>query len=329
MKDISEYTNELYKRIDEKTEALEKRPLFKLRGKDNDSSKKEVGVMSVRRKSLIIVTIVLIGAIVLGATFVVSGRMSIKDPNPERASDPDRMWIGDNEAPNNYDFVKENMQDVTYRIDGVNIVFSYIKSTSSEFDKEYCIDDMKPLVLDYYDSAEGFTIVKYENTDKINGFYTNDYSPVRGDENTKFVNAGGIKGRALEIIANSDTDMEGIENAKVVWEDQITDYSVRMTCKGGSVYMYIKTNGELQSFTLVRSSNASEERKEAAREKVRARIKELEEEKPDSNYVLEEEEFMILGDESYAMFTVVGYQNDNTNASYAIPSDAISYFCIV
>ena len=40
MKDISEYTNELYKRIDEKTEALEKRPLFKLRGKDNDSSKK-------------------------------------------------------------------------------------------------------------------------------------------------------------------------------------------------------------------------------------------------------------------------------------------------
>ncbi len=330
MKDISEYTNDLYKRIDEKTEALEKRPLFKLRGKDNDSSEKEVRVMSVRRKSLIIVTIVLIGAIVLGATFVVSGRMSIKDPNPERASDPDKEWIGNNEAPNNYDFVKENVQDVTYRIDGKDIAFTYIKSTCSEFDKEFCLEEnMKPLVTDYYDSAEGYTVVKYEGSERINGFYTNDYSPVRGDENTEFVGGGAIKKRALEIITGSDTDMQGLENAKVMWDDQGTNYSVTLTCKSGRVHMYMATNGALQSFSLSRSSTASDERKEAAREKLRDRIEELEKENPQLKYNFEEEEFFMLGDENYAMFTVTCYEKENESASYAIHSDVISYFCIV
>ena len=300
------------------------------RNNDDRGVDKGAGVMSIRKKDLIIVSIAVIAAIALGTTLVVSGRMSIKDPDPERASDPNKEWIGDNEAPNNYDFVKENMQDVTYRIDGKDMVFAYVKSTCSGFDKELCLDEnMEPLVTDYYDSAEGYTVVKYEGSERINGFYTNDYSPVRGDENTEFVGGGAIKERALEIITGSDTDMQGLESAKVAWDDQGTNYSVTLTCESGRVHMYMATDGALQSFSLTRSSTASEERKEAAREKLRDRIEELEKANPQLKYNFEEEEFFMLGDENYAMFTVTCYEKENESASYAIHSDVINYFCIV
>lgn len=328
MKDISEYTNELYKRIDEKTEALGKRPLFKLRGKDNDSSEKEVRVMSVRRKSLIIVTIVLIGAIVLGATFVVSGRMSIKDPNPERASDPDKEWIGNNEAPNNYDFVKENVQDVTYRIDGKDMVFTYVKSTCTEFDKEFCLDEnMGSIVVDYYDSAEGYTVTKYEGKDRLIGFFTNDYSTPRGDENSTLLAKDQVRGRAEQIIENSDMDISGAKNAEYAIRDE---YWVTVTFPKEIVYMNVDILGSLRNFSIRRFADITEERKQAAREKLRERIEELkkEKEKPKLNYDFEEE-FVMMGDEDYAMFTVTLYEEAEESASYVIPYDVIGYFCTV
>ena len=329
MKNIEEYTKELYKRIDEKNERLRERPCFNSHGNsDNSSVKKEAGVMSMRRKSLRIVVLAVIGAIVLGATLVVSGRMSIKDPNPERASDPNKSWIGDNEAPNNYDFVKENVQDVTYRIDGKNMVFTYVKSTCTEFDKEFCLDEnMGSIVVDYYDSAEGYTVTKYEGKDRLIGFFTNDYSTPRGDENSTILTEDQVQNRAMQIIENSDMDIKGLQNAEFSINDE---YLVTVVSPKESIYIHIDVLGRLRSFSIRHFADVSEERKEAAREKLRERIEELkkEKEKPKLNYDFEEE-FVMMGDEDYAMFTVKLYEEAEESASYVIPYDVIGYFCTV
>lgn len=260
----------------------------------------------------------IMATILIAAITIITVNASGKE-NGTKDNEKARPWIGDD--PLASDFIKENMPDVTYFINGRSIIFSYVKSAVTESNGEFNLDNESGRsVTDYYNSPEGYTITKNEGSDEWGGFYTNDYSEVGG---TDILSNDEVIESAKEYASNSDIPFAGVEET----------VSARVDTAGSSVYVYLEypsgmiierldNAGGLRSIAVLRYSKVSEERKEAAREKMRAKIKQLEAEHPGSRYEISTEEFVSIGGKDSARFLVSYYPNKDDEAH-----SAYTYYC--
>ena len=278
--------------------------------------------MKNRRLWITLIVLVLVIAASAGVA-VVSIKASEKDEAKNGSDSNIKSWIGDD--PLAVNFVKENMPDVECLINGERMTFSYVKSSYYENDEEYEAEfnlgePMERSVTDYYNSPEGYTITKNEGSDEWGGFYTNDYSEVGG---TDILSNDEVIESAKEYASNSDIPFAGVEET----------VSARVDTAGSSVYVYLEypsgmiierldNAGGLRSIAVLRYSKVSEERKEAAREKMRAKIKQLEAEHPGSRYEISTEEFVSIGGKDSARFLVSYYPNKDDEAH-----SAYTYYC--
>ena len=256
--------------------------------------------------------------VLIAAITIITVNASGKD-NGVKGNEEEQPWIGDD--PLASDFIKENVQDVTYFINGKSITFSYVKSAATESNGEFNLDNESGRsVVDYYNSPEGYTVTKNEGSDEWSGFYTNDYS--EAESTGKFANDEAIES-AKGYASNSDIPFAGIEET----------VSARVDTTGSSIYVYLEypsgkvierldNAGGLRSIGVLRYSDASEERKEAAREKIRAKIEQLEAEHSGSRYEISSEEFVSIGGKDLARFVVSYYPNKDDEAH-----SADMYYC--
>lgn len=269
--------------------------------------------MTAKKKVLLSIAIALAAVLAVGVVLTANGTVKIFDSNPERASDPNKAWSSDDVTSNSTEFVKEGMPDLTYRIDGKPMVFSYVKSTRTERPLQGD-GDMSRIVVDYYDSAEGYSVVKHEGVDYLSSFSANDYSSPIGNGERTPLKAEQAEQRIRQVLKNSDIGLGDLSDAEISIN---CEYYGKAVCSKGEVYVDINLLGDLRFFSVKRFADISQKRKAAVREKIDAKIAELENEEPQARYELYSEEFILLGDEVQATYTVLFYPDKDSDAHSA------------
>ena len=271
MKDISEYTNELYKRIDEKNEALGKRLSFKPWMK----------YAAVAAAFIVVVAAALVAINVSGAWrndnlvppnsgnensgVIASSGSDGGSENPGTA--PDSSQSGGNSGSENHggqsstpdkpddtqtppseepevviegDFMKDNMPAVTYRIAGESRTFVYQKSSVVKTSEA---GDGKPTysVVDRYADPDGAAIsVNADSGDLMryeSGYVQEYYDSVLSEEEAIAV--------AIRVAVASDISLTGFENANSsVWCSE-NRYYVSLTVIEGNAEVCLNKSGGL------------------------------------------------------------------------------------
>ncbi len=106
-----------------------------------------------KKRIIILVAIALVTVLSLGAVFIVG----VLPETPQR---PKQLY--------KKVYVKEGMPDITFKFNGEDIVFKYVRTTMYPFDAQYSLDGTVPYtVKDRYKSEDGIIAEKYDDEETL------------------------------------------------------------------------------------------------------------------------------------------------------------------
>lgn len=230
------------------------------------------------------------------------------------ADDPGEFVITGWEEPSGEtgEFVKDNMPDITLRINGEPILFYYKKSIYIKNSDDVSVDGTVICnVVDKY--SDHNTCAVYLNSDSSNLFkyqrygkmssYSGIEEPVGKDE------AAAITKAAKQIILNTDIGFANLDNATSTVRKVDETYHIILTTPEESVEVCIDIYGEFESLNVLSDARnqPSEEMIVAAKEKMYRKLAELNKAASGGKYVLDKAHFEAWGENTYIVFTVNYY----------------------
>ena len=227
--------------------------------------------------------------------------------------------------PEEGEFIKDNMPEVTYMIAGENKTFAYLSSTRSKKAAEMDLDgNGGSCVIDHYIGSDGSIILKNESSDGLMQ-YEKDALLVDVTPGEKISTEDAIEA-AESIVVNTDLPIGGLDNMIASVRYSSERYYVTFKTADGNVEICLDKFGSLQYLTVKRDAlqQLSRDRIIAARTKMHAELETLEKDNPDERYVLKSMHFEEWGDKIYAVFDVDHYPD-----KYSDMHSVFQYYCVV
>ncbi|MBR5942868.1 MAG: hypothetical protein IKZ81_05935 [Clostridia bacterium] len=223
-------------------------------------------------------------------------------------------------------FVKDNMPSVTYLINGEYETFSYESSNYLAMGTYAGVDDNDGcIIIDRYSNKNSGTIVS-RNADSgelvsygKKAIYGNGAQPMPLSEEE-------IIEAAKQAALNTDLPLSGIENATAAIRLSGSKYYVTLTVAEGTVEVSIDSGGALLDFIVKKDVliGLSDDRIASAREKMNAKLAELNDNDSNARFVLNSVHYEEWGSVIYAVFNVSCYRGQDTEGY-----DSYNYYCVV
>ena len=223
-------------------------------------------------------------------------------------------------------FVKDDMPPVTYLINGEYKTFSYMDSNYIALGNGQDINgDEGCIVIDRYIDEEGDSAVS-RSADSgelvsygAHAFHTEGFRSVLQSEEE-------IVETARLTVLNTDIPLSGIETASASIRVVDDKYYVTLTVPEGQVEVCIDNRGGLIDFIVMNDASAglSPERIAAAKDKMNAKLEELNNNGTKARYVLNGLRYERWGSLIYAVFNVTCYPDKDSDVH-----SEYDYYCIV
>ncbi len=249
---------------------------------------------------LLSAVIVIIGASLFA--FTASGKLTnkttIETNSIESATEGDT-------SPDNGKYKKAGFDELSFLINGENIVFHYDYSQKITRPAETVLAGREAdYVLDIYVSKEGYTVATYEGSSYLKSFTTRTYGevPKTVESSAEAINI------ATMIIDKSDIGIPNIlaSSDTTVTDDGINRYRVKFKNEHGVAEICIDYSGELRSINTIHdaSTYVSESTKAELRESVNQKIAEIESANPKAKCEITDEQFVFYGNDIQAEYMV-------------------------
>ncbi|MBO4584189.1 MAG: hypothetical protein J5756_03885 [Clostridia bacterium] len=241
------------------------------------------------------------------------GNISSASGGEENVTDTTMPAWEDKFILNEVNFVKVNISDVTYQINGENVTFTYGYSSFVKMNADMDLNGKQShYVIDHYIGSNGGTISIIEGSYDLIKYASNISSNESvGDE----ISESEAVEIAKRIAVNTSVILRGVdENASASIKAVDEKYYVVLSVPEGRIDIYIDKTGALLYFVAIKdvSQQLSPEMIAIARERMKAKLVELNN-NPNEKYVLDAERFIRLGDSIYAIFSVNYYPHNDSN----------------
>lgn len=250
--------------------------------------------------------------------------------------DPDKIYGSGNfelGAPSGESgvFIKDDMPAVMYRINGENKRFNYLNSTIIRKSAGMDLDGNGGYyIVDQYVDAKGDTIMKYEGSEELMCFESENYQSLGNPDDLTLVDNTDMSGIVGTVLAKSaalktDVTFDGLESASSSVRSSENEYYVTLTVDEGEVDVCVDTVGRLLNLEVKKfAQQLPREKIDIAVNKLLAKLVELKNNDPDGIYFVDSVHYEEWGNAICVVFDVSHYPDKDSDAD-----NVYQYYCVV
>ncbi len=250
--------------------------------------------------------------------------------------DPDKIYGSGNfelGAPSGESgvFIKDDMPALMYRINGENKRFNYLNSTIIRKSVGMDLDGNGGYyIVDQYVDAKGDTIMKYEGSEELMCFESENYQSLGNPDDLTLVDNTDMSGIVGTVLAKSaalktDVTFDGLESASSSVRSSENEYYVTLTVDEGEVDVCVDTVGRLLNLEVKKfAQQLPREKIDIAVNKLLAKLVELKNNDPDGIYFVDSVHYEEWGNAICVVFDVSHYPDKDSDAD-----NVYQYYCVV